>query len=143
MDTNYIQPRWEQKLESYHRALSRLAEVVMTAHNRPLTDIERDGMIQRFEFTHELAWKVMMSFCKFNSPEDILYGSKDSTRWAYEKGLITDGEVWMQMIASRNYTSHNYDDAEAEDIADAIVNNFFPALQAFDEKMHTIIQMNR
>lgn len=135
MDTT---PRWQQKLESYHKALSRLAEIVNVAKTRSLNDIERDGMIQRFEFTHELAWKVMMSFCKFQSPEESLYGSKDSTRWAYERGLITNGEVWMQMIASRNYTSHNYDDSEAAETARAIVCDFYPELVAFWEKMQSI-----
>lgn len=131
-------PRWEQKLESYHKALSRLAEIVNVANTRPLSEIERDGMIQRFEFTHELAWKVMMSFCKFQSPEESLFGSKDSTRWAYERGLIENGEVWMQMIASRNYTSHNYDDNESAEAANAIVKDYFPEMVKFCKKMQSL-----
>lgn len=131
-------PRWEQKLESYTKALKRLAQIVNESRKRPLSDIERDGMIQRFEFTHELAWKVMMSFCKFQSPEETLFGSKDSTRWAYERGLITNGDVWMQMIVSRNYTSHNYDDDESAATAKAIVNDYFPEFVSFLEKMQSL-----
>ena len=73
MDT----PRWEQKLGSYGKALKRLKEIVVLSHRRDLTEIEKDGLIQRFEFTHELAWKLMMSFCKYQSPEIELFGSVD------------------------------------------------------------------
>jgi len=133
-----ITPRWELKLVNYQRALSRLAEVVNVSKTRSLSALERDGMIQRFEFTHELAWKLMMSFCKFQSPEVDLFGSKDSTRWAFEHGLLEDGEVWMNMIASRNETSHNYDEELAADVYANIANLYYPAMLAFYNKMHAL-----
>lgn len=138
-ETNDITPRWELKLVNYQRALSRLAEVVHTSQNRSLSELERDGMIQRFEFTHELAWKLMMSFCKYQSPEIELFGSKDSTRWAFEHGLIEDGETWMNMIAARNETSHNYNEELATDVYSNITNHYYPAMLTFCNKMRALI----
>ena len=131
MDT----PRWEQKLGSYGKALKRLKEIVVLSRQRDLTEIEKDGLIQRFEFTHELAWKLMMSFCKYQSPEIEIFGSKDSTRWAFERGLISGGEIWMEMIASRNMTSHNYDGDIAEEVFSKILNVYYKSLVEFYNKI--------
>lgn len=49
--------RWQQRFENYRRALARLNEAVQLSQQRPLTDLERQGLIQAFEFTHELSWK--------------------------------------------------------------------------------------
>ena len=131
MDT----PRWEQKLESYAKPLKRLKEIVVLSRQRDLTEIEKDGLIRRFEFTHELAWKLMVSFCRFQSPEIELFGSKDSTRWAFEHGLISGGDIWMEMIASRNMTSHNYDGAIAEEVFFKIVNVYYTSMVEFYNKI--------
>lgn len=131
-------PRWEQKLDSYHKALNRLAEVVNRYNERGLSEIERDGLVQRFEFTHEMAWKLMMSFCKSQSPEEELFGSKDSTRWAFGKGLLNNGDVWMDMIRSRNYTSHNYDGVVTESIVHKVVEEYYPQMKLFYFKMEAL-----
>lgn len=138
MEENYIALRWEQKLESYSKALRRLAEIVNCANTRELSDFEKDGLVQRFEFTHEMAWKLMMSFCRYQSPEAELFGSKDSTRWAFNHGLIVDGELWMQMIQSRNSTSHNYDGIVADKVVQRVVKEYFPSMVAFHDKMQSL-----
>ena len=128
-------PRWEQKFESYSKALKRLAEVVNESKRRELNEYELDSVVQRFEFTHEMAWKLMMSYCKFVSPEAEVLGSKDSTRWAFHSGLLDDGEIWMDMIAARNATSHNYDGEMAEGIVQKITTQYFPQLTMFHDAM--------
>lgn len=135
MEGNHTTIRWEQKLESYSKALRRLSEIVNCAKSRELSDFEKDGLVQRFEFTHEMAWKLMMSFCRHQSPETELFGSKDSTRWAFTHGLIIDGELWMQMIQSRNSTSHNYDGSVADQVVQRVVKEYFPSMLAFHDKM--------
>ena len=115
--------------------MKRLKEIVVLSRQRDLTEIEKDGLIQRFEFTHELAWKLMMSFCKYQSPEIEIFGSKDSTRWAFERGLISGGEIWMEMIASRNMTSHNYDGDIAEEVFSKILNVYYKSLVEFYNKI--------
>lgn len=127
--------RWEQRLESYHKALSRLAEIVSASKLRALNDFERDGLVQRFELTHELSWKLMKAYAEYQGYDGI-GGSRYATRKAFEMNLIPDGQIWMDMIKSRNDISHNYDDEIATDIVDNILNVFYLELVSFYCKMN-------
>lgn len=127
--------RWEQRLESYHKALSRLAEIVNASKLRALNDFERDGLVQRFEFTHELSWKLMKAYAEYQGYDGI-GGSRDATRKAFEMNLIPDGQIWMDMIKSCNDISHNYDDEIATDVVDNILNVFYLELVSFYCKMN-------
>ena len=127
--------RWEQRLESYHKALSRLAEIVNASKLRALNDFERDGLVQRFELTHELSWKLMKAYAEYQGYDGI-GGSRDATRKAFEMNLIPDGQIWMDMIKSRNDISHNYDDEIATDVVDNILNVFYLELVSFYCKMN-------
>ena len=129
--------RWEQRLESYHKALSRLAEIVNASKLRALNDFERDGLVQRFEFTHELSWKLMKAYAEYQGYDGI-GGSRDATRKAFEMNLIPDGQIWMDMINSRNEISHNYNGDIASDVVDNILNVFYPELTAFYYKMNRV-----
>ena len=102
--------RWEQKLQSYHKALNRVAEVVNVMDKRQLNDFEADGLIQRFEFTFELAWKLMKSYAEFQGTDKEIMGSRDAIRWAFENKIISDSGIWMEMVKRRNDTSHTYDE---------------------------------
>ena len=93
--------RWCQRSSNYRRALARLGEAVDLSGQRTLSDLERQGLIQAFEFTHELSWKTLKDFLASRGIEE-LYGSRDTTREAFAQGLITDGEAWMEMIRHRN-----------------------------------------
>lgn len=88
---------WQQRFENYSRALARLNAAVALAHERPLSDLERQGLIHAFEFTHELSWKTLKDFLTSRGVAD-LFGSKDTTREAFAQGLIDDGECGMAMI---------------------------------------------
>lgn len=130
-------PRWEQRLDSYHKALARLAEIVGASKKRALNEFERDGLVQRFEFTHELSWKLMKAYAEYQGFDGI-GGSRDATRKAFEMSLISDGQSWMDMIKSRNETSHNYDVSMADDVVDSIINRFYPLLADFYQKMNSL-----
>lgn len=129
--------RWEQRQNSFHKALNRLAEIVNTSKERPLNDFESDGLVQRFEFTHESGWKLMKSYAEFKGITGI-GGSRDATRYANQLGLINDGDTWMDMIKSRNETSHNYDGTIAKSVIDKIINVYYPEMIKFDEKMDSL-----
>lgn len=129
--------RWEQRLDSYHKALARLAEIVGASKKRALNEFERDGLVQRFEFTHELSWKLMKAYAEYQGYDGI-GGSRDATRKAFEMSLISDGQSWMDMIKSRNETSHNYDGSMADDVVDSIINKFYPLLADFFQKMNSL-----
>lgn len=131
-------PRWEQKLSSYRKALSRLAEVVNVMKIRQLNDFESDGLIQRFEFTFELAWKLMKSYAEYQGTDKELMGSRDAIRWAFENKLIKDSDVWMEMIKRRNDTSHTYDENTAADVVIRVKDAYFHAFVCFYNKMKSL-----
>ena len=131
-------PRWEQKLNSYRKALSRLAEVINVMKVRQLNDFEADGLIQRFEFTFELAWKLMKSYADYQGTDKEIMGSRDAVRWAFENKLIEDSDVWMEMIKRRNDTSHNYDEDTAADVIVRVKDVYFQAFVYFYERMNDL-----
>jgi nucleotidyltransferase substrate binding protein (TIGR01987 family) len=121
--------RWQQRFNNYSKALAQLREAVILAQQRPLTKLEGQGLIQGFEFTHELAWKTLKDFLENRGVLD-LYGSKDVIRHAFSVGLIKKGQVWMDMIQSRNLTSHTYNEETAAQISAAILGDYFPEFEA-------------
>ncbi|KGO92074.1 nucleotidyltransferase substrate binding protein [Flavobacterium subsaxonicum] len=132
--------RWEQRFTNFNKAFAKLKETVDTLDpeadnfSDALSDLEKEGLIQRFEYTHELAWKVMKDYIEYQGSTDI-GGSRDATREAFKMGLIDNGETWMDMIKSRNLTTHTYNEATAEDIFTKIVNDYFKLFTAFQSKM--------
>jgi nucleotidyltransferase substrate binding protein (TIGR01987 family) len=132
--------RWIQQLRHYERAFRRLEEAVELSRKRTLNELELQGMIQAFEFTHELAWKTLKDYLEHMGSVPALYGSRDTTREAFRLGLITDGQAWMNMIKSRNETSHTYNEELLEKVVYAIVNDYYPAFAALLEKLHTLEQ---
>ncbi|MDA3824233.1 MAG: nucleotidyltransferase substrate binding protein [Bacteroidales bacterium] len=110
--------RWIQRLSNFSWALSQLEAAVSLADQRPLSELEQQGMIQSFEYTHELSWNVLRDYLKDQGTQQ-LFGSKDTVRAAFAVGLIQDGEAWMEMIRDRNrsYLTYNVE------VANAIVTN--------------------
>jgi nucleotidyltransferase substrate binding protein (TIGR01987 family) len=129
--------RWEQRFENFKKALAKLGEAVQLDAERALSELERQGIIQAFEFTHELAWKVMQDFFIYQGNSEIR-GPRDATRQAFSASLITDGEHWMEMIKNRNLTSHTYNEEISEEIYKNIVGEFYPLFVAFQETMEAI-----
>lgn len=130
--------RWRQRYNHFAQALEQLEKAVELSRQRPLTELEEQGIIQAFEYTHELAWNVLKDFLEEKQGIRNLYGSKDSTREAFKRGLIENGEAWMDMIKSRNLTSHTYNRDVAKDIADKISHRYFPEFQALRAKMESL-----
>jgi nucleotidyltransferase substrate binding protein (TIGR01987 family) len=129
--------RWQQRLNNYAKALHQLSLAVQLSQERPLSDLEKQGLIQAFEFTHEVAWNVMKDYLFFQGHSNIT-GSRDATRESFNQGLIEQGEVWMEMIKSRNQSSHTYNPTVAEDIAKKIIEQYHLCFQAFLTKMQQI-----
>jgi nucleotidyltransferase substrate binding protein (TIGR01987 family) len=131
--------RWKQRFSNYLKALQQLTYAVGLAEKRELTDLEKQGLIQGFEFTHELAWKVLKDFLE-NQGISNLIGSKDAVRSAFKNGLIENGDVWMTMILDRNRTSHTYDLEISEEIATRILANYYPEFQKMAGRFNTILE---
>jgi nucleotidyltransferase substrate binding protein (TIGR01987 family) len=121
--------RWKQRFSNYLKALQTLAEAVELARQRPLSKLEQQGLIQGFEFTHELAWNVLKDYLDAQGFVGLV-GSKNATRQAFKDALIEDGDAWMDMIKARNLTSHTYNTDVALGIASDILTRFYPAFSA-------------
>ena len=101
-------------------------------------DIIKEGIIQRFEFTHELAWKVMKDFLEYEGYQNIT-GSRSATRQAFNIGLIEEGQVWMNMVESRNRTVHTYHEDILEMEYKNVTGTYFLCFAAFYKKMTTFL----
>ncbi|MGB4498341.1 MAG: nucleotidyltransferase substrate binding protein [Methylococcaceae bacterium] len=125
--------RWKQRFNNYLKAFQTLIEAVELAQTRELSKLEQQGLIQGFEFTHELAWNVLKDYLEHKGFVDLI-GSRDATRTAFKNGLIENGEVWMEMIKARNQTSHTYNPELADDVANDVLNVFYPEFEKLAHK---------
>ena len=100
---------------------------------RPLSDLELQGLIQGFEFTHELAWNVLKDYLELEGIQGLI-GSRSTVREAFKRGLIRDGEAWMDMIEKRNLSSHTYNHDVAETLVSAIYESYYSAFMALQER---------
>ncbi len=131
------QTRWHQRLQNFSRAQERLRSAVKIIQVRSLNELEEQGLIQAFEFTHELAWNVMKDYFVDQGNTSIT-GSKDATREAFKQGLITDGDGWMDMIRSRNLSSHTYNEETAQEIVKKVTKKYDPLFADFLIKMNQL-----
>lgn len=129
--------RWKQRFQNYKKALAKLGEAVQLDAERTLSELEKQGIIQAFKYTHELAWKVMQDFFIYQGNTEIR-GSRDATRQAFSADLISDGDNWMKMIINRNLSSHTYNEEISEEIYRNIIDNFYSLFVAFQETMERI-----
>ena len=120
--------RWEQRFSNFKKALAQLNEFI---NHGQLNRLEEQGLVKAFEYTYELAWNTLRDFLTHQGVEDLI-GSRDTFRKAFAEGLVEDGHLWMSMITSRNRTSHTYNEATAQEIADEIRTKFHPAFQQLE-----------
>lgn len=140
--------RWEQRFSNFIKALYKLSQAVDYINQNfknddevdsadlssTLDEIIKEGLIQRFEYTHELAWNVMRDYAAYQGNPNV-GGSRDATREAFQLQLISDGNCWMDMIGSRNQTSHTYNAETANEIYFKILKDYYPAFLEFQKNM--------
>ena len=138
--------RWIQRFSNYKKALSKLSEAIdylkdfdSDETSSVLDEILKEGLIQRFEYTHELAWNVMKDFAEYQGNFDIK-GSRDASREAFKMKLVLNGDVWMDMIANRNKSSHTYDEETAKEIFLRILTDYYPAFIEFSANMEKLVK---
>ncbi|MFG6107063.1 nucleotidyltransferase substrate binding protein [Leptothoe sp. EHU-05/26/07-4] len=133
--------RWKQRFANYERALAQLTKFIDKGE---LNELEEQGLIQSFKYTHELAWNVLKDYLQYQGNQNI-YGSRDATRLASNVGLIEDGGSWMDMIRERNRTSHTYNQATAQAIAENIKDSSLKlnGLSCTDHEPKVIIGQGR
>ena len=132
--------RWIQRYANFHKACTRLLDV--TEADRfldDLSELEIEGLVQRFEYTFELAWKVLQDLLIFKGYEFML-GPNGTMKMAFEDGLIADHDGWRKMAKSRNTLSHVYDEEEVLPIVRLIYSNYAPLLKQLDESLAKLSQ---
>ncbi|PEE32424.1 nucleotidyltransferase [Bacillus cereus] len=125
----------QYKLENYEKALARLRDAI----SLPMDDsIIVDGIIQRFEFTYELGWKLMKSYLEYEGVTEATT-PRSTFREAYVAGIIEESDKWLSMIADRNRTSHTYDEEMALQVCQRVkaehINILEQLLTTMKEKM--------
>jgi len=130
METQDI--RWKQRFLNFEKAFLLLKSVQNNFEK--MTDLEKEGVIQRFEFTHELAWNVMKDYLTYEGIQNIV-GSRSATREAFRIGILKNGELWMQMIESRNETVHTYSNQILNEQFYKISKEYLPEIETFYHTM--------
>ena len=126
--------RWKQRFSNYQKALRQMQRFIDKGE---LSELEEQGLIKSFEYTYELAWNTLKDFLEFKGQSDI-YGSRDAIRKAFQLGIIEDGEIWMDMIKSRNRTSHTYNEDTAKEISRTVISVYYSAFKEMDQKFDTL-----
>lgn len=146
--------RWQQRFSNYRKALKRLLENIEYVKDDEdidwitdeedvidlllaTPDIVKQGLIQSFEFTHELAWKVMKDYGEFQGNTEIK-GSRDAVLYAAQVNLISNAHIWMEMMKSRNSTSHTYNEDTANEIAKYVLSDYKVEFVFFENNMENL-----
>jgi nucleotidyltransferase substrate binding protein (TIGR01987 family) len=128
-------PRWVYRFANYTRALTLLREAVDAMQARHLSDLEKQGLIQRFEFTCELAWKLLKDYLEHTAVRLETVTPAAVVKEAFAARLIDNGDLWMQSLDARNRTSHIYDLKTFEKILADIAHDYLPLFDALQRKL--------
>ena len=128
--------RWQQRLQSFQRALSHLDAAMQVAREKDgaeLSDLEKQGLIKCFEMAFELAWKTLQDYLAEQGYEGR--GPKPTIQQAFKDGLIKDGNEWIKMLDSRNDAAHAYDGDMADEIIAKIISDYYLHLDDLDRTL--------
>ncbi|TFH86670.1 nucleotidyltransferase [Billgrantia azerbaijanica] len=134
--------RWLQRLQNFRRAMAQLDDAMALMQQRELSNLEKQGVIQGFEYSYELGWNTLKDYLIWQGIAGLV-GSRDTIREGFSKGLIEDGKGWMQMLTDRNRTSHTYDEAAAEAILKSIRERHHPLLKALENTLTSIAEQEQ
>lgn len=147
MTYQQIDIRWEQRFSNFRKALYKLSLAIgilkpiidnskVNDYMSDIDELQIEGLIQRFEYTHELAWNVMSDYAKHQGYQDIK-GSRDAIRYGLKNGLIDDAR-WMDTINDRNRTSHTYNEETAREIVIDIIEIYQSLFNKFESTMEEL-----
>jgi nucleotidyltransferase substrate binding protein (TIGR01987 family) len=126
--------RWQQRFKNYQKALRQLEKFLK---QKNLNELEEQGLIQAFEYTYELSWNVIKDYLSFQGITEII-GSRDAFRIAFNRNLIEEGQVWMDMIESRIKSSHTYNEEIAKEILKEIREKYFTQFIQLETKLKSL-----
>lgn len=129
--------RWKQRFKNFEAAHAQFKKAIQLSEQRTLSELEKQGLIQAFEFTHEVAWHVLKDYFEHQGNTQVT-GSRDAVREGFQKGLLPDGQVWMEMIKSRNQTSHTYNQSTANEIVTKIQSEYATSFLTFEKTLRAL-----
>lgn len=122
--------RWKQRFVNFEKSYNLLNQYV----NQPIeTDLERAGIIQFFEISFELSWKLMKDYLE--AQELSVKSPREAIKQAFQIGLIDDGHIWIDALSDRNLTVHTYDEKIAKKMVNDIIKVYFPELKKLYNKL--------
>lgn len=132
--------RWQQRYNSFQKALNRILVVTQSGETpEQLSELEQEGLVQRFEYTTELAWKVLKDILEERGyHREEIAGPMPTLQKAFETGLIKKHDEWRKMIKARNTTSHTYNEGDALQIVQNIYIHYAPLLKELDESLYEL-----
>ena len=128
-------PRWQYRLDNYSRAFVLLREAIHQLEERGLSQLEREGVIQRFEYTWELAWKTVSDYLAYQGVAVSPVTPRAVLKAGFEAGVIERGDEWMAALDARNKMSHTYNFEVFEEVIEQIRHRFLALFDALYEKM--------
>lgn len=121
--------RWYQRFESFEKAYKLLNQALTDDFNK-LSDLEQEGAIQRFEYTYELAWKLLKDYLEYSGAVNFTeITPRNIFKEAFAANLINDGQIFIEMMLSRNFLSHCYEKEKALKVLNDIQHKYLPALK--------------
>jgi len=126
--------RFNERREEYFNALARLKEAL----ERKVDDVVIDGVLHRFEFTFELAWKTVKDYLEYLGMTEKIGSPREIIQLGFKQGIISDGEAWISMMLSRNALSHLYDEKTSRDIYEKIKIEYVKLFNELKEKLEMI-----
>lgn len=123
--------RWQQRMENFERAFLLLEESLTDLDE--LSDLEKEGIVQRFEYTFELAWKTLKDYLAYTGIVPDQLTPRSVIKQAFSSRIIEDGQTWINMLEQRNLMAHTYSRKNFETAIQLITENYFSAIkQLFD-----------
>lgn len=120
--------RWKQRFENFERAFLLLQDA-FKKDSAQMSDLEKEGVIQRFEYTFELAWKTLHDYLVYSGVSFDQITPRSVIKQAFAAKIIKDGQTWMDMLEQRNLMSHTYDSKIFEDAFSNISQHYLVALE--------------
>ena len=122
-------------MQNFNKAFAQLTKFVDKSET--LNELEQQGLIKAFEYTYELAWNAMKDFYE-DQGEANIQGSRDAFRLAHRRGLIDNGQDWMDMVKDRQITVHTYNQETSDKIANHILNVYYHCFKELANKLNAI-----
>lgn len=123
--------RFKERLNDLEKAVQRLEEALQ---EEP-TDLVIDGVLHRFEFTFELAWKTMKNYLEYQGISEKIGSPREVIKESFSAGIIESGDIWIEMMLSRNSLSHLYDEDTSREIYEQIKKLYFKEIKKLENKL--------